>query len=592
MNQSRKIAAMAMTGMLCASMAAQPIMAASNKKNYTKDEVVYGNLQTDGNIEEVYVVNVFDAKKEQKIKDYGKYTKVANLTNTEKISTDDNEITTQIEKGKFYYQGNMVENKLPWDIDIKYGLDGKEYDAKDVAGKSGHLKIKIKTKRNKSVNKTFYENYLLQISMTMDMDKTDHLKAKDATLADAGGNKQIGYMVMPGKDADITVTADVKEFEMESMQITAVPFSMVIDMPDTDSMTGDMKKLTDAISQLNTGTKELNKGVGGLSSGTGALAQGTTQFVKGLETLSGQSGNLVSASASIDSALKNISNSLSRVDMGDLDQLRSLSNGLDQMAGSLDQIAANLDGIESVYENSYGNLKGAINDIPEISQNELNEVKQKYSDDANVDQLIESYRAAQRVKSVYENEKSNLEKPMQMSALKSGLEKTSDGLKQMSKQLKQSSGKNDMKKSMEQLGTGMSTLSKNYSQFHNGLKAYTGGVGKLAQAGNPLATGVNELSKGTGQLYEGTAQLADGTNQLYINTKDMPKEMQKQIDDMMKDYDKSDYKPVSFTSDKNKNIDQVQFVLKTEKIEKKEIKKIKVKTKKDTSIWTKLKNLF
>ncbi|MDO4168994.1 MAG: hypothetical protein Q4D45_03755 [Lachnospiraceae bacterium] len=110
MNQTRKIAAMTMTGMLCVSMISQPVMAASNK-NYTKDEVVYGNLQTNGNIEEVYVVNMFDAKKEQKIQDYGKYSSVENLTNTEKIEKDKDKMTMNVEKGKFYYQGNMVDGR-------------------------------------------------------------------------------------------------------------------------------------------------------------------------------------------------------------------------------------------------------------------------------------------------------------------------------------------------------------------------------------------------------------------------------------------------------------------------------------------------
>ncbi|MDO4168995.1 MAG: hypothetical protein Q4D45_03760 [Lachnospiraceae bacterium] len=486
----------------------------------------------------------------------------------------------------------MVENRLPWKIDIQYELDDKKYSAQDLAGKSGHLKIHIRTSKDKSVNKTFYDNYLLQISMTMDMEKTEHLKAKDATLADVGGDKQIGYMVMPGKDANITLSADVKDFEMEGIQISAVPFSMAIDLPDTDSMTDDMKKLSDAIGQLNSGTKELAKGVDSLNSGTGALAQGTAQFVQGLNTLDGQSGNLVAASAKIDSALNTISQSISGIDMGSLDQLGTLCNGMNQMAGSLDQLASGLGGIESAYANGYANLKGAINNILEISQSRLNEVKENYPDDATVGELVESYQAAKRVKSVYQDEKNKLEKPMQIGELESGIRKTSSGLKQMSSQLKDASGKTDMKKSMQQLSSGMSTLSKNYSQFHNGLKAYTGGVGKLAQAGESLAQGAYRLSEGTKKLNQGTGQLADGTNQLHINTKDMPKEVQKQIDDAVKEYDKSDFKPVSFTSNKNKDVEQVQFVLKTEKIEKQEVKKVKAQENTDTSIWTKIKNLF
>ena len=45
----------------------------------------------------------------------------------------------------------------------------------------------------------FYENYMLQISITLDMDKSSDIQAPDAVLANAGKNKVAAYTVLPGR---------------------------------------------------------------------------------------------------------------------------------------------------------------------------------------------------------------------------------------------------------------------------------------------------------------------------------------------------------------------------------------------------------
>ena len=50
-----------------------------------KEEVVYANLDCTGNVEGVYVVNIFDTLEKVTITDYGEYTAVKNLISSEPI---------------------------------------------------------------------------------------------------------------------------------------------------------------------------------------------------------------------------------------------------------------------------------------------------------------------------------------------------------------------------------------------------------------------------------------------------------------------------------------------------------------------------
>ena len=54
--------------------------------NIPKEEVVYINLNQSGNVENIYVVNVFNSESRGRIVDYGPYTSVSNLTTTAPIT--------------------------------------------------------------------------------------------------------------------------------------------------------------------------------------------------------------------------------------------------------------------------------------------------------------------------------------------------------------------------------------------------------------------------------------------------------------------------------------------------------------------------
>jgi X-X-X-Leu-X-X-Gly heptad repeat protein len=247
-----------------------------------KEEVVYGILNLDGSVNNLYVVNIFPGGV---ITDYGNYSDVRNMTTSEKINQSGDQITVQTSADKLYYQGTLATKELPWDIAISYFLDGEDISETELAGKSGKVKITISVKQNMEINSNFYDNYALQISLSLDNKLCSNIIADNATVAEAGSNKQLAYTVLPGNGIDITVTADVRDFEMDAITINGIRLSLGIDV-DTTEFTDQITQLADAIKGLDDGAAEILEGMNQLSNGMQEYMDGMKAFSDGLGELS------------------------------------------------------------------------------------------------------------------------------------------------------------------------------------------------------------------------------------------------------------------------------------------------------------------
>lgn len=165
-----------------------PVSIAAEQGSYkTKDEVVYTTLKPNGSQKEMYVVNSFQIKEKGDLEDYGDYTSVKNLTDLSEMSLAKKiKFPLLPQLIPFFYQGNLEEKPLPWNFDISYQLDGKVIPPDQLLGEDGHLKIEIATSKNENAGDIFYENYLLQIALTLDTSKYENIIAEEATVANAG----------------------------------------------------------------------------------------------------------------------------------------------------------------------------------------------------------------------------------------------------------------------------------------------------------------------------------------------------------------------------------------------------------------------
>ncbi len=349
-----------------------------------KDEVVYVNLAGDGSVTDVHVVNEFAGGD---ILDYGNYTNIRNLTTTDEITQDGDKITVSTDEEKLHYQGDLENAGIPWDININYFMDGIEQTAEQAAGMTGHLKMTIDISQNHGCPKNFWEGFALQMTIKMDSDMVENLKADGATVANAGSNKQLTYIILPGKGADLTIEADVTDFHMEAIAINGLRLDLNIDF-SADELTSKLDAIEQAAEQLDEGAGQVTEGAEALkdgseelNSGAQELNAGMTELYSGIETLQAgvnelndKSEQLTSGSSQVYAALQTIKTELDKVKTtaDDLQQLSDAStkvkDGISALVGGLETVD---EGIGTFYEALYDAGIDGPEDLVELNNKML-----------------------------------------------------------------------------------------------------------------------------------------------------------------------------------------------------------------------------
>lgn len=487
-----------------------------------KDEVVYATLDGSGAVNSIYVVNVLNPEKPGAVTDYGDYSSVTNLTDTAQIEQEGDAVTVDVGAGEsFRYQGDLASKNLPWDVAVTYKLDGKAIDASELGGKSGLLEMEIAIKRNDAVDATFFDNYLLQISLVFASDKSSNVATPDGQIALSGSNTQVTFTGMPGKDGTFSVSADVTDFEMDGASFAAVPFSMVIDSPDKDGLLSGFVQLSDGVGQLSDGASQLASGAQSLSSGADEMASGIAGIADGTAGIASGADGLASGASSLAEGLEAYQGAL---------------NGQAQQAqGSVIDSSAQQQAYQTALQTYVAAFAMAYHaSDPDADQGAAMTAAQQ----ATAVQAADLQQAFQTLVTVEAANAAYGAVAQTLTAAASGLGSAGDG--------------NSLVGGIEALASGASSLAS--------------GASELAGGATSAASGANSLSSGAGDLASGAGELADGTGSLYTEIQAMPDTVSEEIDKMIAEYSKSDFKPISFTSSKNTDVTLVQFVMATEPI--------------------------
>ncbi len=336
---------------LCTVMlagASCPVYAADTER--IKDENIYVTLKDDGSVANVYIVNEFTSKNAGEVTDYGDYRSVKNLTTDDPLEQNGEAVTMEVPKGKFYYQGNVESTEIPWNIKIQYTLDGKAISAEDLAGKEGHLVIKIDTSENKAGNSTFFENYLLQATVVLNTEKCSNITAGGATAGNVGKNRQLVYNIMAGQEKEIEISADVENFEMDAISFQGVPMSFDIDEDSIDlsKLTDQTTKLQDAVATLDDGAGSLKDGEGSLKDGVDQAVTGSQTLLSGTQTLASGVGALANGGSTLQSGTESLLSGAVSLNQG-IDQCvngsHSLAEGSKTLTSGLLELKTQVDGL-------------------------------------------------------------------------------------------------------------------------------------------------------------------------------------------------------------------------------------------------------
>ena len=312
------------------------------------EEVIYGRLDNRGRPRSAYAVVELSVAAPGKISHHGQYTEVENLTDTSPIEYSNGTVTLEAERaGLYYYQGKLRKALMPWDIEITYKLNGKELDPDDLSGASGELEVDIHTSINSGFDPYFADNYMLQISVTLDSELCEDISARNGTVASAGSSKNITFVVLPGSEGDVGFSAKVRDFSMGGFTIAGVLYnqeSMMSGMgEDIDGITSGISQLTGAISTLAGAAGQLRDGAGELSENGGTLSE---------------------ASGQIYEALSQIAEGLEGFDMSEmgegLEQLGQLPDAFFQLGDGLNQIGEGIDQLLVGYQGIAFRLREAL----------------------------------------------------------------------------------------------------------------------------------------------------------------------------------------------------------------------------------------
>ena len=568
------------------------------------EEVIYARFDASGDPQDAYAVVALTLTEEGTYTHYGRYTAVSNLTDTSPIEYTSGVVTLTAPAGRYYYQGTLRRAKMPWDVEITYTLNGQEISPDELGGRSGELEVSIHTTANSGFDAYFTENYMLQISVTLDAARCENITTRNGTVASAGSDKTITFVVLPDTEGDVSFSADVSNFEMSGFTIAAVPYSIesMMDMSQLDTVTSGISQLTGAISQLTSGAASINEGAG---------------------TLNENSAALTDASDQIESALRQISDGLQDFNIEDslsgLDQLAELpgyltqlASGLDTLSGAVRTSATGYDTILTMLKSYMGNL-GSIGDSVTAMQNYYNGVIAQLNetidclkgqiggndDDDPVTSTppstdtdpdpIESPEVTAAVTDDPSASSGNgmtdipsidIPSSDEIALLVDNFQKANDGLRtiadnidlvvdglmQMAIQI--SSGLGDMENmdfsAITELQTGMAELADNYSTFNEGLKAYTDGVGQLADGMDTYTSGMyalNSETQGIPDMVNAMLGIEDDEDDENAETGESGNE-----DEGDGESSESSSEVVSFLDERNTDTASVQFVISTDGI--------------------------
>lgn len=412
-----------LSAVMAGSMMPVTVFAQSNDENPTeKTETVYSVLNADGSISDTIVSSwLHDEDGINNIKETLNLTDVKNIKSNEKPSKDGNTYTWNAKGNDVYYEGTATK-QLPVSVKIRYELDGQEMSAKDMEGKSGHLKLMISFTNNYSEVKNIngksiviHPSYLAGGMLNMSTGKFSNVKCESGKIVNDGTNEMLAFANIPGlketlKSAgldkvnnqlgisdDVTVEADVNDFDLGSIM---VGMTNEIDLASELGEIGSVSELTDGVNQLIeadnqlidgskqlydgttqlkeqaaplTGSsdqvRQLSAGAIQLNDGVKALQTGLTAYTNGVDTLAAGSQQLYGIPQGVSQIQTGVSGNLGQGKTNLLDGATQLNEGLKQLEAQVNTLnPTELDTMQEQINKAMGNLDSMQNTITADSE--------------------------------------------------------------------------------------------------------------------------------------------------------------------------------------------------------------------------------
>jgi X-X-X-Leu-X-X-Gly heptad repeat protein len=326
---------------------------------------------------------------------------------------DDGTITWETGSADVYYQGT-TDKTLPVTVSLSYQLDGKDIRPEDLAGKSGHVKIRFDYKNTATVREKVgdkEEDVTVPFAMIsgaiLPMNKFTNVSVTNGKIMGDGQNNIVVGMAFPGlkdaldwenlkedakddearkklDDVDIPeyveIEADVKDFSLD-MTMTMASSNILSDFSDVDDIdvsgiTDKMNELQDGTDELEDGAKQLKDGTSDLKDGVSELADGTSDMKDGTSDLKDGASKLKDGTSDLKDGASDLKDGTSKLKDGAstlksgmqklADGAATLKNGSSTLSTGTDDLKAGTGQLKSgaqAVSTGAGNLSGGLNKL-------------------------------------------------------------------------------------------------------------------------------------------------------------------------------------------------------------------------------------
>ncbi|WP_165443917.1 hypothetical protein [Lachnoclostridium sp. Marseille-P6806] len=283
----------------------------------------------------------------------------------------DGTITWDTEHADVYYQGT-TDKELPVEVKLRYYLDGEEIAPEELAGKSGHVRIRfdyVNHAKTEVVIGGKREEIALPFAMlsglVLPASHFSNIRVTNGKVMSEGENSIVVGMALPGlresldwedmragvQDAEARKKLDeihIPEYVEVEADAEDFALDMTLTMATTDYLSGmdfgdalDAGKLTDQMEELQSGIDRLTEGGASLSEGSTELASGAAELTDGGSKLTDGTGSLLDGAKRLADGTDRLSDGMQQLGNG-AGELASGASDLTDGVGRLSSGAASL----------------------------------------------------------------------------------------------------------------------------------------------------------------------------------------------------------------------------------------------------------
>lgn len=518
---------------------------AASDSEYDKEETVQVEADASGKAKKITVETKLKHGQGNTIEDLSKLKNIKNTEGDEEytVSTD-GKLIWENHGEDIRYEGESQES-LPVELAITYELDGKVIAPKDLAGKSGQLKMRFdytnKEARTILIGEKEVETCIpfMAISMVILPEEVfSDVKVENGKLMNVGDDRiAIGY-AFPGL-ADALKLYELEDFEdtkiPDYVEITANVTDFKLDFTATVISTGafedfdeedidDIDELVDDMKELRDASKELVDATGELADGVDEFGDYLQEYVDAMVTVKEGTAGIQQGAGTLKKNSK------------------ALAEGAKNLQGGLEQLRQSVSGTVSGGDAGPGG--GSAAQIAQVLE-DMNERLEK---------LEESTAGG------------NEETEAQIAGLKADISTLSAALSSAGG----GGSMGDLATALDQLVQGSAQLAegaeafdKGMGEFYKGSEKLNNGVRKLRDAGKELMDGYDELIDGVGEFRDGVKEFdEEGIQELA----DFAGEDLQNLADRMRALKRADEGYTNFGGILPEKKGCVRFVIETEEI--------------------------